>query len=531
MAGPAWLTDDSPLPDPHGKGERAVQFLKRLRLHEGRLAGQRFPLSPWQERKVRRVYGDTQPDGRRQIRTVFELLPRGNGKTTIGGGLAGLHLFGPEREAGGQVLAAAADREQASIAFNATLGMIQQDAKLRSITDPAPSQKLIRHPNTRSVYKALSHEAYTKHGLSASFFLADEVHAWPTRELYDVIRGSQGKRDNPLTWIITTAGRGVHGLAYELYTYAKRVAAGEVDDPTFLPILFEPEPGAEWDDEAVWRAVNPALADGFRSLEEMHEKARIAREIPSELTAFKQYYLNMWSDGAADPWIDMGVYDEGAAPIDLDEYTGADCWIGVDLSATSDLTCVSAVFAPPEGGYAVLPHFFLPAETVQRIIDRTNVPWRQWIDAGFLTVTPGPVVDYDIVEQCIYDLAERFHVREIPMDRWNSTGTASRLMSAGLPVVLFGQGFASMSPACKEVERAILAREFQHGGHPVLRWCFQNVAIARDGADNIKFDKAKSADKIDGAVATAMAIARAAATDTGPSVYSTEDRPEGIVFV
>lgn len=351
----AWWTDDTPLPDPHGRGERAVKFIELLKLHEGKLAGQRFKLSPWQRRIVQRIYGDTAEDGRRKIRTVFILLPRGNGKTTLCAGLGLLHLVGPEKEAGGQVVVAASDREQASIAYNAAAGMIAQEPALKKRTKVLPSYKTIKQESLRSTMRAISHEAYSKHGLSISCLIADEVHAWPKRELWDVLRGSMGKREEPLTIVITTAGSGTQGLAWELYDYAKKVADGTVVDDTFLPVLFEADKDADWLDEDVWRAVNPAVASGFRRIEEMRESARQAAEIPAQREAFKRYYLNMWSDGAPDPWLDMDVYDRCADPIDMAALEGRPCWLGVDLSSTQDLTAVVAAFAPARRCCAVDP--------------------------------------------------------------------------------------------------------------------------------------------------------------------------------
>jgi phage terminase large subunit-like protein len=527
---PAWLTDDSPLPDPHGKGERAVQFIEKLRHHEGKFAGRHFKLRGWQERIVRRIYGDTDEDGRRIIRTVFILLPRGNGKTTLCGALSLLHLLGPEHEAAGQVIVAASDREQASIAFNAANRMVRQSATLTRVTDTTASLKKIVHPKSDSILKAISHEAYSKHGMAISALVADEIHAWPTRELWDVLTSSMGKRDTPLTIAITTAGVGVLGLAWELYEYAKRVAAGEVDDPSFLPIIFEAPQGCDWQDEAIWHQVNPALADGFRSLEEMRTAAKRAAEIPAQLEAFKRLYLNIWSDGAASPWLDMAIYDEGGAPQDLDAFAGQSCWIGVDLSSTEDLTAVVIAFALEGGGFAVFPFFFVPQETLRRRQERDQVPYVRWAEEGHVIATPGAVVDYSVVEAFIIDMAERFRVEEILIDRWNATGTINRLTAEGLPVIKFGQGFASMSAAVKELERAILSRGLRHGGHPVLRWNFKNVVIDQDAAGNVKFNKARSAEKIDGAVGAAMAVARAAAAQGIGSPYESE-RPEGFLVV
>jgi phage terminase large subunit-like protein len=530
MIGQAWLTNNEPLPDPHGKGERAVRFINMLKHHEGKLAGQPFKLHPWQERIVRRIYGDTDADGRRRVRTVFILLPRGNGKTTLCAALGLLHLFGPENEAAGQTIVAGADRDQASIAYNAAARMVRQDPRLSRITTATDSVRKLAHPKSGSTFRAISHEVGGKHGLSISCLIADELHAWPKRELWDVLTTSMGKRDAPLTIAITTAGVGVHNIAHELYSYAHKVASGDVDDPSFLPILFEPPEGADWQDESVWHAVNPALASGFRSLEEMRMMARRAAQVPAQLEAFKRLYLNIWHDGAAAPWLDMATYDAGADPVDLDAYEGEPCWIGVDLSSVEDLTAVVAVFARPEGGVAVVPWFFVPQETLRKRQERDQVPYVDWAADGYITATPGAVVDYDVVETTIMDLAERFRVQEIAIDRWNSTGTVNRLMAADLPVLQHGQGFAGMNTAVKETERLILAGQFQHGGNPVLRWNFQNVQIDQDPAGNAKFSKSKSAEKIDGAVAAAMAVGRAEADGGESNVYETE-RPEGFLFV
>lgn len=518
-----WWTDDTPLPDPHGKGARAVKFIELLKLHEGRLAGQRFKLAKWQRRIVQRIYGDTDDNGLRKVRTVFILLPRGNGKTTLCAGLGLLHLVGPEREPGGQVIVAASDREQASIAFRAASGMIAQERALKSRTKVLPSYKSIQHAGSRSEMRAISHEAYTKHGMSISCLIADEVHAWPKREMWDVLRGSMGKREEPLTIVITTAGSGVDNLAHGLYDYAKKVADGTVVDETFLPIIFEADKEADWLDEDVWRAVNPAIASGFRRIEEMRESARQAQEMPAEREAFKRYYLNMWSDGAPDPWLDMDVYDRGSEPIDEGALLGQPCWLGVDLSSTQDLTAVVAAFRDDDGGYTLLPHFFCPEDNLAKRQERDQVPYLRWAEEGFLTATPGNVVDYGYVEEVIADLMTKYLVQELAIDPAMSAGIVPRLQDLGANVILFRQGWLSMTPAIKETERALLSGKVRHGGHPVLRWNFNNAVIDPGPmGDTARFTKAKSAEKIDGAVAAAMAIARAQASDAGASIFESD---------
>lgn len=521
-SGPAWLWSTDPIPDPLGRAEKAVRFVRKLRLHEGRFAGKPFPLQDWQERLIRRIYGPVDDLGRRQVRTAFVMVPRGSGKSTWAAALGLLHTFGPEKESGGQVIAAAADREQASIVFGAASRMIQQDAVLSRITNITPSIKRIQHPASGSTFRAVSHEAYSKHGLSISCLLADEIHAWPTRELWDVLVTSFGKREQPLAVVITTAGVGRTGIAWELYAYAKRVAAGEVEDPTFLPVLLEPPEDFDWRDPAVWAYVNPALGT-FRSPEEMQTSAKRAEHVPAQQAAFRQLYLNEWRDGAAEPWIDLAVYDRGEIEIGLDDIpAGARCWCGLDLSTTTDLSCLAILFEW-EDGFLLIPRFYAPAEGIRRRGERDSVNYPLWSEQGWLTATSGSVVDYGFIEQQVHDLAERFDVRQIAVDRWNSTMIVTRLQEAGLPIALHGQGYASMSAPSKEFEKLILEEKLRHDPNPIMRWCLGNTALARDAADNVKPDKQRSKDRIDGVTAAVMAVAVAATTPTTTSIY--EIRP------
>lgn len=517
-----WWLDDTPLPDPEGRGQRAVRFIECLKLEEGKFAGQRFVMQHWQRRIVQRVYGDLNEEGKRKVRTVFVMVPRGSGKTTWAAALGLLHLVGPEREAGGQVAVAAADRDQAAIAYDKARAMVEQEPILSRLVKRAPSKRLMTHPGSRSTYKALSHETAGKHGYSISCLIADEVHAWPKRELWDVLRGSMGKREAPLTIVITTAGRGVHGLAYELYAYAKKVLSGEVDDPSFLPVLFETDRDADWQDEEVWKRVNPALAGGFRSLTEMRDAARQAAEIPAQREAFKQYYLNVWSDGAPDPWLDMSVYDRCGGEIDEAGLDGRECFLAGDLSSTQDLTALVAAFPDGDDGYILKSWFFCPADNLSQRQNRDQVPYLTWAREGHLIATPGNVVDYSYVEDVIEEIAQRYRVLEIAFDPAMSAGIIPRLQDRGHNVALFRQGWVSMTPAIKETERALLAGRVRHGGHPVLRWCFQNAVIDRGRTgDTARFTKASSPEKIDGAVAAAMAIGRAHVSRLQPSIFET----------
>lgn len=413
--------------DPRGRAARMCAFVRRLRLWEGRYAGRNFALAPFQESIIGRIYGPVDPQGRPLVRTAALWLPRGQGKTALASALALAHFMGPEAEAGGQVIQAAADREQASIAFKHSWEMVKQDQVLRSRVSPIESRKLINHPKTSSVLKAISSEAYSKHGLNVSFFLADEIHAWPTaeaRQLFGTIRDSMVKREQPLTIVISTAGEGMGGLAWDLWDYSQKVAAGEIDDPTFAPIIFSAPADADWRDETAWHVANPGIACGFVSLEELRIKAKRIEHFPAEVSDFKRFHLNQWQEGAAEPWISIDLYDQADARADAESLVGRPCYVGVDLSSVEDLTACVAVFASDgdEGRvYDVMPMFFLPEANLARKAEKDRADYVRWARDGFLQLTPGNVVDYDALINHIAELGTRYAVQTVAIDRWNST--------------------------------------------------------------------------------------------------------------
>jgi phage terminase large subunit-like protein len=317
----------------------------------------------------------------------------------------------------------------------------------------------------------------------------------------------------------TTAGRGQENVCFELVDYARKVARGEINNPSFLPILFEAGANDDWRDEALWHRVNPGLRYGYPSLEGLRKLAREAKDRPSDREAFRQLNLNVWLDHSADPFVDMAIYDEGAAPIDLEALKGQPCWLGVDLSSTNDLTVVVACWRDDDENYIVRPWFFCPADNLRLRSERDGVPYVRWAAEGLIEPTPGNVVDYRHVEDRIRGLCADYDVREIAFDPHMARNLLNNLSDDGFPAVEMRQGWVTMAPAIKELERAIIGRKFQHGGNPILRWHFDNIAVETDKAGNKSFHKGKSRDRIDGAVASAMAVARAAAGESNRSFY------------
>ena len=496
------MTSARPLPP--NSPARKVAIINRLTHTKGPSAGQPFNLRPWQEKKiVRPLFTLDRQTGKRRYRMCLLMMPRKNGKTELIAALAidGLMFDG---ETGAEVYSAAADKDQAALAFNVAAQMIRNDRELAAECDILDSQKRIVHRRSGSFYRAISAEAYSKHGFNASRVLYDELHAAPNRELWDVLTSSTGARAQPLTVAISTAGYDRHSILYELYAHAKAVLETPALDPAFLPVIFEAPIGADWTDEKVWRAANPALGD-FRSLDEMRTACARAQAIPAQENNFRRLYLNQWTE-QAERWIALAAWDACQAPIDRASLRGRRCFVGLDLSTTTDLTAAVAVF-PNDDGFDVLPQFFVPADRILQRVTRDRVPYDQWARDGWITPTPGPTVDYDYVRNLLREWDAEFDLRIVAYDPWNATDLIARLEKQdGLTCVKVRQGFATLSAPSKSLESAILAKKLRHDGHPVLRWNVGNMSIESDAAGNIKPSKDLSTERIDGGYALIMAI-------------------------
>jgi phage terminase large subunit-like protein len=530
---PHWLYDGSEIDDPLGYGERAVEFFRRLKHPKSRLPKRAFQLDPWQERIVRRIYGPRKLDGSRIVSTVVMLLPRGNRKTSFAAALALLHTIGPERVMNGEAIFAASDRQQAGIGFKEALGIVQADPKVVSklkVYDAHNSAKKIVYPRDGATLEVIASEAGGQHGRTPAFVLADELHVWPNKYLWEALTTGLDKLDDPLLIVATTAGRGQENIAWEIVESARKVARGESDDPSILPVLFEADPKCDYADESEWRRVNPGSAHGYPSIEGFRRHVRRAKTSPSERDSLRQLKLNIWLENSTSPFVDMAIYDEGNAPIDHDALLGQPCWLGIDVSKTTDLTAIVACFRKDDG-FIVVPQFFCPADNLQARADHDGVPYPDWAKQGFITPTPGNVIDYTAVSNSVIDLCERYDVREIGIDVTYAQSIIATLTESSLPVLIMQQGWKTQSPALNQLERAIIGRKFQHGAHPILRWCFSNIVIQTDINENRTIHKGKSTDRVDGASATWMAVTRAATGEDMRSFYSNpEITPEMLVL-
>ena len=494
------------------KAERVSKFIERLTLWEGKWADKHFQLAPFQREIIDQIYGPLEVDGKRQVRTACIWLPRGCGKTSLAAAISLAHFMGPEAEPGGQIIMAAADRNNASIAFNHAWQMAKRDPELLQRIDPLESRKLLRHPGTSSTLQAVSSEAYSKYGLNCSLFLADEVHAWQeseARQLWSAITDSQIKRENPLTILISTAGYGQGGLAYDLWERSKQIASGEIVDPTWMVYIASMPDDADWTERGSWD-FHPGVRSGFVDADNILGKIGLAQGSPSDLASLMQFHANRWREGAADPWVDIGTYDKAEPQSELE---GRECWMGVDLSAVNDLTSVALVF-PSEGGdgkrrWDVKAHFWLPEQTIGRKSDLDKANYQRWARDGWMTLTEGDVIDHNAIYEWIIEQMAEYQVVEVSIDRALATWLNTQLLERHISVVQYGQGMLSMAAPVREIKRAIMDGHFRHGGNPVLRMCFANVVAEQDASENEKFTKSRSRGRIDGSVAAAMAIGRA----------------------
>lgn len=512
------------LPTSHydkAKADRAVKFIENLCHTKGKWAGKRFWLLPWQEQLIRDIFGIVKPDGYRQFRTAFVEICKKVGKSELAAAVA-LYLLYADNEPSAEVYGAAADRQQASIVFDVARQMVEMSPALLKRSKLMTATKRIVNYGNSGYYQVLSAEVGGKHGFSVSGLVFDEIHTQPNRQLYDVLtKGSSDARQNPLHFIITTAGTDRHSIAYELHTKAVDILEGRRVDPTFYPVVYGLKDDEDWEDEANWYKVNPSL--GYTvDIERLRDAYREAKQNPADEVTFKWLRLNMWVSSTV-AWIPDAIFMKGNEEIDLAALEGRDCYGGLDLSSTGDITALVLMFPPrnEDEKYILLPFFWVPEETIPQRVKAASVPYDIWEKQGFLLSTEGNVIHYDFIEKFINDLAEKYHIVEIAVDRWNATQMIQNLEGDGFTMVPFGQGFASMSGPTKDFYRLLMEGQIIHGGHPVLRWMAGNVVVDTDPAGNIKVTKAKSKEKIDGIVAAIMALDRCIRNQTEPqgSVY------------
>lgn len=488
--------------------QRFYRFAAYINLSEGL----RLVLDPFQQFITGSLFGWVhQETGDRRFRTAYIEIGKGNGKTPLA---AVVCLYGlvADGETKPEIYSAATTRDQAKILFT--------DAKVMCEATPQLAQRLevLEHNLSfgRGFMRPLSSEGKSLDGKRPHITAIDEIHEHPTDVVVRKMRAGMKNRRQPLVFEITNSGFDRHSICWEHHEHSRQVVEGTVEDETWFAYVCGLDEGDDWHDEAVWPKANPGLGT-ILPLMYLREQMKEADAMPSAQQLVKRLNFCIWTEGET-KWLDLGDWDACADP-DVTEATlrGERCFAGLDLSSTVDITAFVLWF--PERR-AVLPYFWVPREAGSRRWERNRVPYPLWIDQGHLEATPGNVTDYDRIRERIREMAGIFRIEQIAVDRWNSTQLVTQLQQDGAPVFWMGQGFASMNGPSKELEALVAGRRLRHGGHPVLRWMVGNAVAAQDPAGNIKPDKERSADKIDGIPALIGAIA-AAAGDTGErrSVY------------
>lgn len=497
----------------------AVGFIECLSHTKGTWAGKPFELIDWQEQIIRDVFGTIKSNGYRQFNTAYVEIPKKMGKSELAAAVALLLTCGDGEERA-EVYGCAADRNQASIVFNVAADMVRLCPALSKRVKILDSQKRLIYLPTGSIYQVLSADVSNKHGFNTHGVVFDELHTQSNRKLFDVMtKGSGDARMQPMYFLITTAGNDTNSICYEIHQKAQDLLDGRKNDPTFYPVIYGADEADDWTDPKVWKKANPSLGITV-GIDKVRTACESAKQNPAEENSFRQLRLNQWVKQAI-RWMPMDRWDKCSFTTDPDSLAGRVCYGGLDLSSTTDITAFVLVFPPEEEDdkFIILPYFWMPEENIDLRVRRDHVPYDIWEKQGYLKTTDGNVVHYGFIEAFIEKLGEKYNIREIAFDRWGAVQMVQNLEGMGFVVVPFGQGFKDMSPPTKELMKLTLEEKLAHGGHPVLRWMMDNIFIRTDPAGNIKPDKEKSTEKIDGAVATIMALDRSLRSERKTSVY------------
>ena len=494
-----------------------IDFFSLLQHTRGEWAGKEFILAGWQLFIVWALFGWKKADGSRRFRISYSEVARKNGKTVFAAGI-GLYLLLMDGEIGAEIFSAATKLDQARIIHQEAIRMVRQSQSLKQRAKICINN--IHVVETGSKFEPLGADAKTLDGLNPSGATIDELHAHPDSSVWDVLRSAMGARRQPLLFAITTAGFNTQSFCYQQRDYAIKVLEGVIEDDSFFAIIFTLDEKDDWKNENVWLKANPNLGVCV-DIEDMRDMCKEAIESPGKLNNFLCKKLNVWTTQKV-RWVNPEKWNACNAQINESSLVGKPCYAGLDLSSNTDITAFVMLFpldalllstgrltAESQGQFVVVPRFWIPKEKARERERRDRVPYLTWAQQGFIKLTEGNVVDYAVIQADVFEDFGKFDVQGIAFDRWNFEAIRQRLLSEGVnenKMIAFGQGYASMSAPMKELEKLYLGRQLVHNNNPVLKWMADNVMTRTDPAGNIKPDKEKSSEKIDGIVALIMAL-------------------------
>lgn len=501
-----WSGKDSLFYFDQAEGNRVCKFIELLPHTKGALRGQKIKLEPWQCWILTTIFGwRRRSDNRRRFGRVYIEVPRGNGKSSLSSGVA-LYCLLADREPGAEVYSFATTRDQAGIVFGDAKQMAMMSEPLRKKFGLEVLAKALFVPGTNSTFQAKSAEGSTLDGLNTHFACIDELHAHKTRAVYDVVETSIGKRLNPILWVITTAGFDTAGICYEVRTMVREVLAKTVEDETQFGIIYTIDEGDDWKTEAALRKANPNW--GVSVMPKMVLPLQLkAITLASAANNFRTKHLDVWCQAGA-AWMDMTAWHKGERVVDLDDFEGRSCVIGLDLGAKNDLTAKVYVFKT-EGDdgrprYQVFSRLYLP----QTAIDKGTVSqYSGWADTGVIQVTGGAMTDMTRIEEELREDLSRFDVQAVAYDPWQATQLAGNLSEDGAPMVEYRNTVQNISEPMKWLEALVQDGRLDHDGNPAMTWMMGNVVAKVDAKDNIFPRKERYESKIDGPVALIYALA------------------------
>ena len=494
---------------------KAVGFIETFITHtKGELSGKPFLLEDWQKKIVSDLFGwKNKKTDLRKYRTAYIQIGRKNGKSTLASALA-LYMLFADDERGSEIYSAAGDRQQAGIVHEIAKGMIVANPELSKRSKVYRNS--IVNESKGNFYQAISSDSKTKHGFNANCIIFDELHTQPNRSLWDTLTTSVGSRRQPLTIAITTAGYDRNSICHEIYKYAQQVDNQSVKDETFYSCIYEAEMDDDITDEDVWKKANPNYGVSLKK-NYMEIESQRAVDVPSYQNTFKRLMLNIWTDSVS-VWIPNNEWMECHQEFDYSTLDGKECWGGLDLASTRDISAFVLLFKVDEK-YIVLPHLFIPEENAKKRSERDGVDYVTWKNQGHIIATDGDVADYNFIKEKINELSKKYRIQSIAYDRWNASQLVIDLQNDGANMDPFGQGFVSMSAPTKELEKLIIGKQIIHNNNPCMNWMLSNVAIQEDPAGNIKIAKNKSKEKVDGLVALVMALGEMMTEESTDSVY------------
>ncbi|ODB61352.1 terminase large subunit [Paenibacillus polymyxa] len=497
--------------------QHAIDFFGYLRHSKGKWARQSFELQPWQKFIVGSIFGWLHKTTQlRRFRTAYEEIPRKNGKSTKVSGI-GLYLTLADEEYGAEVYAAATKRDQAKITFDEAARMVKASPDLMQYFRVYKNN--LHVIDTGSKFEPLGADSDSQDGLNVHGGLIDEYHAHKTSAMYDVIESGTSAREQPLIYVITTAGINQNGPCYQLRDYAIKVLKGIQPDETFFAYIATIDVDDDPFDPEVWMKANPNLGIS-KSLDYMVKQANKAKQMATAYVNFLIKDLNRWTNAAV-KWISLNKWDASAGSIDLKELKGRKCYGGLDLSTKLDITAFALIFPPdePNGEYIILVYFWIPEEAVQEKEDKDKALYTHWVKEGLVYTTPGNVIDYQFIRKTINDLGKLYKIEQIAYDPWKATQTALELTDDGFTMVELSQTLKNLSEATQEFEKLVVSKRLIHGGNEVMRWMVDNTVVRMDENENVAPAKKKSTGRIDGVAAAINALARAIVKEDNTSIY------------